>query len=121
MTYAIVTIAGHQYKVKPGDELTVNLLPNKAGEIIDLDQVLLVNNADETLIGTPYVANANLKAEIVDTTKADKIRVFKYKSKSRYRKTQGHRAKLSLIKIVDDSDQKAIKAKPKSPKTKLAK
>lgn len=91
MSYAIIQLAGKQYKVSPQEKLFVNRLPQAEGEIITITDVLLVGEGEATQIGTPLVAGAKVLLKVVDHYRADKIRVAKYKSKSRYRRMQGHR------------------------------
>lgn len=91
MSYAIIQLAGKQYKVSPQEKLFVNRLPQAEGEIITVTDVLLVGEGEATKIGTPLVEGAKVLLKVVDHYRADKIRVAKYKSKSRYRKMMGHR------------------------------
>lgn len=97
--YAIVEIAGKQYKVAENDQLEVDRLEEEKGKIT-FDTVLLYAKDDKNVeVGNPYVSGAKIEAEVLDQTKGDKIRVFKMKPKKRYRKTIGHRKALSLIEI----------------------
>ncbi len=91
MSYAIIQLAGKQYKVSPQEKLFVNRLPQAEGEIIAITDVLLVGEGEDTKIGTPLVEGAKVLLKVVDHYRADKIRVAKYKSKSRYRRMKGHR------------------------------
>lgn len=100
MKYAVAQIAGKQYRVSEGDELLVEKIKAKKGGQLDFDQVLLVVDAEKIKIGQPLVAKAGVKAAILDQVKAAKIRVAKFRSKSRYRKVKGHRQLLTKIKII---------------------
>lgn len=100
MSYAVIQIAGKQYKVSEGETIVVNKLDVNQGETITITDVLLVGNDKDVTIGTPIVAKAEVKAEVIAQGKGAKIRVFKYKSKSRYRRTIGHRQQESTLKIV---------------------
>ncbi len=91
MTYAIVEIAGKQYKVSPGDKITVDRLSGQAGDTIKLDRVLLSVDQDQILLGRPYLKNSTLTATIDSHSRGSKVRVAKFKAKSRYRRIQGHR------------------------------
>lgn len=99
--YAIVEVAGHQYKVEPKAFIEVNRLQDKEGSKITIEKVLLVQDGDKSDIGTPYVEGAKVEAKVVEHTQGDKIKVFKMKPKKRYAKTIGHRAKLTKLEIVD--------------------
>lgn len=99
MEYAVVKIGGSQYKIKEGDELEVDRLPQKEGEEIELPEVLLVVSDGEVKIGQPQVSEAIVKAKIISHFKGEKIRVSRFKAKSRYRKVKGFRASLTRIRI----------------------
>lgn len=100
MSYAVIQIAGKQYKVTEGETIVVNKIDANQGETITITDVLLVGDDKDVTIGTPIVAKAEVKAEVIAQGKGAKIRVFKYKSKSRYRRTTGHRQQESTLKIV---------------------
>lgn len=97
--FAIIKIAGKQYKVAEGDEIVVDKLPDEKGKSIELDQVLLLVDDDKIQVGQPLVKGAKVKAIIVDELKGEKIRIATYKSKTRYRKVKGFRAQQTKIKI----------------------
>lgn len=99
MEYAVVKIGGSQYKVKEGEEIEVDRLPQKEGEEIELPEVLLVVSDGEVKIGQPQVSGATVKAKILSHFKGEKIRVSRFKAKSRYRKVKGFRPYLTKIKI----------------------
>ena len=93
--YAIVRIKGHQYRVSEGDEILVD----KAEEKEVKAEVLLSVNDDKVLIGKPILKDVVVKTKILGEEKGDKIRIFTYKSKSRYRKTRGFRAQYTKLLI----------------------
>lgn len=99
MTYAIVKIQGKQYKVTSGDTVVVDRVDSKEGDKMVLDQVLLEKDGDKTVIGSP-TTGTKLEAEVVKHQKGDKLRVSTYKSKSRYRRTVGHRQYQTQLKIL---------------------
>jgi large subunit ribosomal protein L21 len=101
--YAIVETGGKQYRVKPGDTLAVERLSGEPGETLDLDRVLLVagHGKDEARVGSPGVAGAVVRAEVVEHIRGQKIIVFRYKSKVRYRRKTGHRQSLTRLRITD--------------------
>jgi len=99
--YAVVQTGGKQYKVEPGHTLQVELLPVEVGSTIELDRVLLIGDGDDLQFGQPTVAGARVVAEVVAQEKGDKIIVFRYKSKVRYRRKTGHRQRLTRLLIRD--------------------
>lgn len=100
--YAIVETGGKQYRVKPGDTIAVERIVGEPGDVLDLERVLLVaGNGDAARIGVPGVAGAVVRAELVEHARGEKIIVFRYKSKVRYRRKTGHRQALTRIRITD--------------------
>jgi large subunit ribosomal protein L21 len=100
--YAIVETGGKQYRVKPGDTVAVERLAGEPGETLDLDRVLLVaGNGDQARVGSPGVEGAVVRAEVVEHIRGEKIIVFRYKSKVRYRRKTGHRQSLTRLRITD--------------------
>jgi large subunit ribosomal protein L21 len=101
--YAIVETGGKQYRVKPGDTVAVERLSGEPGETLDLDRVLLLggDGPRAARVGSPGVAGAVVRAEVVDHIRGEKIIVFRYKSKVRYRRKTGHRQSLTRLKITD--------------------
>jgi large subunit ribosomal protein L21 len=101
MVYAIIQLNGKQYKVSPKEELTVDRLPYKEGEKITHTDVLLVSNGETITVGTPAVKDAAVVFTVKNHERGEKIRVSKFKSKSRYRRVRGHRQELSVLSIED--------------------
>jgi large subunit ribosomal protein L21 len=99
--YALVEIAGKQYKAEKGSSLTVDRLSGDKGSKVEFSSVLMIGGSDSVKIGSPFVSNVTVKATVEDTFKDDKVLVFKYKNRKRYRKTHGHRQQYSVIKIDD--------------------
>lgn len=100
--YAILETGGRQYKVRQGEVLDVERLDAEPGADIELDRVLLISGDDGKLaVGRPFVPGAKVVAEVVDQIKGEKIIVFKYKAKVRYRRKTGHRQRLTRIRIKD--------------------
>lgn len=91
MSYAIIQLAGKQYKVSPQDKLVVDRLETNPGEKITVTDVLFVGEGENAQIGTPLVKGAKVVLTVDSHSRAKKIRVAKYKSKSRYRRNYGHR------------------------------
>jgi large subunit ribosomal protein L21 len=99
--FAIVDIAGKQFKVSQGDKLEVpKLKDNKEGDTVKITDVLLRSDDKNTDVGMPVVANSAVELKVLEHGKAAKIRVFKKKSKKRYERTQGHRQPYSLVEIT---------------------
>lgn len=98
--YAVIESGGKQYRVSVGDEITVEKLPGELGSEIVLDRVLLVGGNGATTVGTPTVDGASVKADVADHFKGDKIVIFKYKPKKRYRRRTGHRQQLTKLTIT---------------------
>jgi len=105
MKYAVIKTGGKQYKVTEGTVLEVEKLESD-GKTFVFEEVLLVVNSDKVEIGTPTVAGMKVYADVVAEVKGDKIEVFKYKSKSRYRKHTGHRQKYTQVKVTSIGNQK---------------
>jgi large subunit ribosomal protein L21 len=97
--YAVVKAGGHQYKASVGDELIIERLPNEVGTQVELDQVYLVADEDEVLVGQPTVDGALIRATIVEEFRGPKILVFKYKPKERYRRRMGHRQTYMRLRV----------------------
>lgn len=97
--YAIVRSGGRQYRAEPGRLLTVNRLQAEAGSEIELTDVLLVADGEQVTIGTPTVAGAKVLTEVVEHGRGDKVIVFKYKPKVRYRKKTGHRQPFTRLRV----------------------
>ena len=94
--FAIIETGGKQYRVEEGLELFIEKLNVEAEAEVVFDKVLMVNEK----IGTPYVDGAKVKATVVKNGKAQKIIVYKYKSKKNYHKKQGHRQPYTKVKIT---------------------
>ena len=132
--FAIVEIAGLQYKVEQDQKLFVNRLKGDKGAKVSFDKVLLTVNGTTT-IGAPAVSGITVDAEILDHVKADKVIVFKKKRRKGYEKKNGHRQSLTQIQIIgitgfdgakktakketakaESTETKTVKAEPKAPK-----
>ena len=89
--YAVIRSGGKQYRVSPGQRVKLERLDGDAGDAIRFDDVLLVSGDGAVAVGTPTVESATVSGEIVEQGRGRKINVFKYKSKTRYRRLHGHR------------------------------
>ena len=101
MDYAIIKTGGKQYRVKPGDELDVELLPNPVDSVAEFVEVLALSDGGEVTIGAPLVEGAKVTAQVLSNYKDKKLMVFKYKAKTRYRRKRGHRQTYTRLRIQD--------------------
>ena len=99
MQYAVIKSGGKQYKVSAGDSLTLDRLNLDGKKTITFDEVLLVVNDGVATIGKPNVNGAKVEATLIEDKQGEKIRVMRFKAKSRYRRTIGFRAQQSVVKI----------------------
>ncbi len=100
--YAVIRTGGKQYRVTPGQRLVVERLDGERGDEVAFDDVLLVRGEDGAVaVGAPTLNDASVKAEIADQKRARKIPVFKYKSKTRYRRLRGHRQHQTHLRISE--------------------
>lgn len=97
--FAVVEVAGKQYRVSPGDRIAVERLDAAPGSEITLDSVLLTSTDDGVTVGTPVIAGASVHAQVVREEKDGKVLVFKYKRKNRYRSLSGHRQTHTVLEI----------------------
>jgi len=95
--YAIVETGGKQYKVASGDVVKLEKIAGEEGKEVVFNEVLALDG----IIGTPLVAGASVKAQVLKQTRDDKIIVFKKKRRQNYRRKNGHRQSITLVKITD--------------------
>jgi large subunit ribosomal protein L21 len=99
MKYAIVEDGGKQYKAILGETIEVDKYPLEVGEEIDLEHVLLVNDGETVMVGTPLVSGAKVQATVVAQVIGPKVTVFRYKAKERIRTKTGHRQHYTRVRI----------------------
>ena len=99
--YAIVEIAGLQYKVQKDQRVYVHRLEGNEGDKLTFDRVLLAEEKDEVTVGAPVIEGATVKASILAQVKADKVIIFKKKRRKGYEKKTGHRQPMTQILITD--------------------
>jgi len=99
--YAIVEIAGKQYKVEKDQTISVDKLEKQENETFNLESVLLVADENNTVVGKPYVQNAKITAQFIGNVKGDKVRGMKFKRRKNYSRLVGHRQNYSQIKITE--------------------
>lgn len=99
--FAVIKSGGRQYKVSVGQTLEVNRLAVEDGAQVTFDEVLLIADEDTSMVGAPFVDNAQVLATAVKQARGEKLIVFKYKAKKRYRHKRGHRQELTVLMIDD--------------------
>ncbi|WP_194766632.1 50S ribosomal protein L21 [Tamlana sp. I1] len=110
--YAIVEIAGHQFKVEKDQRVFVNRLQTEEGKEVSFDNVLLVGDGDNVTVGAPAIDGAQVGAKVLKHLKGDKVIVFKKKRRKGYRVKNGHRQSLTEIVIESITASGAKKAAP---------
>lgn len=98
--FAVIKTGGKQYKVTEGDKLVVEKLEGDAGSKITFDQVLMVGTDKGVKVGAPVVEGASVTAELVETSRGDKVMVIKKTRRNTYRRRRGHRQTETLVKIT---------------------
>jgi large subunit ribosomal protein L21 len=99
--YAIVECGGRQYRAEEGHSFVVEKLPFEVGDQIDLENVLLVSVDGDIKVGQPAVEGASVKATVVEQFRGEKIFVWKYRPRKRYRHRQGHRQSYTRLRVDD--------------------
>ena len=123
--YAIVEIAGQQFKVERGNKVYVHRLEASEGAKVEFDKVLLIDNGGKVQIGTPSIDGAKVAASVLAHLKGDKVIVFKKKRRKGYQKSNGHRQQLTQILIQGilgkgETLKEEVKVEKKAPKAKKA-
>lgn len=98
--FAIIETGGKQYRVAPGQKVKIEKVDAAAGANFLFDKVLLVADGENVKIGAPYVAGAKVEGKVVRQDRAKKVIVFKYHSKTRYRKKKGHRQHFTEVEVT---------------------
>lgn len=110
--YAIVSISGKQYRVSEGERIRLPSLDSPAGEVVQFDTVLLTDNAEKVVVGTPLVSGARVSARVLEHGRNKKITIYKKKRRTGYQRKKGHRQGYTLVEI--EKIQPAGE-KPKTP------
>lgn len=97
--YAIIRTGGRQYRAEVGATLDVEKLPNEVNDTLEISDVLLVGDGENTVIGQPVVEGAKVSATVVEQFRAPKVIVFKYRQRTKFRRMRGHRQYLTRIRI----------------------
>jgi large subunit ribosomal protein L21 len=117
--YAIVSIAGQQFKVEKNKKVFVHRLEGDEGSTMEFDRVMLIDDEGKVKLGTPFIKNARVTAKIVSHLKGDKVLIFKKKRRKSYQKMNGHRQYLTEIlidEILENVVAKKTSAVPKKEK-----
>jgi large subunit ribosomal protein L21 len=123
--YAIVEIAGQQFKVERGNKVYVHRLEASEGSKVSFDKVLLVDNGGKVQVGTPSIDGATVAATVLGHLKGDKVIVFKKKRRKGYQKSNGHRQQFTQILVQGilgkgETLKDEIKVEKKAPKAEVA-
>lgn len=97
--FAVFESGGLQFRVEEGTAVKVPHLAASPGEMVSIDKVLLIDDGENSMVGTPYLESASVEAEILNEGQAKKVDVYKFKRRTKYRKLRGHRQKFTEIKI----------------------
>ena len=121
--YAIVEIAGQQFKVEKDQQIFVHRLDNEEGSKVEFDRVLLIDNGGKVNVGAPAISGAKVTAKVLGHMKGDKVVVFKKKRRKGYKVKNGHRQSFSQIEIqsIVEKGATAKKAAPKAEAKPVAK
>ena len=98
-SFAVIETGGKQYKVSAGDKIKVEKVTSKEGDVVHFDKVLLKSDGADVEVGAPYLKGAEVKAKVLRQARGRKKIVFKYHSKTRYRKKKGHRQFFTEVEI----------------------
>jgi large subunit ribosomal protein L21 len=121
--YAVVKTGGKQYRVAKDDVIKVEKLDGAAGDVIALDEVLMLADGDKVTIGAPRIDGASVAAEILEQARAKKVIIFKKRRRQNYRRKKGHRQHLTVLRVTDilTGGAKPKAAKKSAPKKAAAK
>jgi large subunit ribosomal protein L21 len=98
--YAVIKTGGKQYRVKAGDTLKIEELPVEVGQTIDFKEVLMLTEEDKVTVGTPFVKNGLVQAEVLEQGRHKKIKIIKFRRRKHHMKRMGHRQNYTQIKIT---------------------
>lgn len=99
--YAIFESFGNQYRVKKGEVLFLNKISANIGSVIEFEKILLLSKNNQIFLGQPYVSGARILAKIIHHIQKKKISIIKFSRRKHFKKKQGHRQKLTSLKIID--------------------
>lgn len=117
--FAVIKTGGKQYRVTPDDVIRIERISGEAGDEVSFNDVLMLADDGKTAVGTPLVDGARVTGTLMEQTRGEKIIIFKKKRRKSYRRRNGHRQDLSVVRITDISGLRAKKkAVPKKSKPK---
>lgn len=99
--FAVIKTGGKQYRVAPGDKITIERLAGDAGGVLAFDEVLMVGEGADIAVGAPFVSGAKVSGEITKQARGDKIIVFKKRRRQNSRRKNGHRQDLTIVRITE--------------------
>ncbi len=97
--YAVIQTAGKQYRVSPGEVVRLDKMEQQVGDPVEFDKVLAIQDEEQYTIGRPTIDQARVLGTVVETGRAKKIRVLKFKRRKQYRVLRGHRQDFTAVKI----------------------
>ncbi|MCA0403761.1 MAG: 50S ribosomal protein L21 [Proteobacteria bacterium] len=103
--YAVIKTGGKQYRVKEGDVLKLEMLPDEVGNEISFAEVLMIADGDKVTCGTPLIAKAAVKAEVLSHGRHKKIKILKFRRRKHHMKHMGHRQYYTQVKITGISSK----------------
>ena len=114
--YAVFSTGGKQYRATTGDQIRVEKLEAEKGATVELDQVLMVGEGEDVVIGTPLVDGGKVVATVVEHGRGDKVKIIKFKRRKHHMKRQGHRQYYTLLEItgIEGTGAKKAPAKKKA-------
>ena len=98
--FAVIKTGGKQYLVQPGDKIKIEKLETHAGKEVTFPEVLMLEKNKKLEIGTPFIAGATVTGKILGNVKGEKLIIFKYKPKKRYKRKIGHRQQFTEVEVV---------------------
>jgi large subunit ribosomal protein L21 len=98
--YAVIKTGGKQYRVKPGDVLKIEQLPVAVGDQVIFSNVMLVAQDDQFTVGTPYIDQATVEADVLEQGRHKKIKIIKFRRRKHHMKQMGHRQNYTQVKIT---------------------
>jgi len=116
--YAVILTGGKQYRVKDGDILSVEKIEADQDQKVSFGQVLLIEDEQNVLMGTPFLENALVRADVLEMYKDEKVLVFKKKRRKQFRRTRGHRQQLTRIRVEGIYPDKSAAPAVEAPKPK---
>lgn len=98
--YAVIKTGGKQYRVKEGDVIKLETLPEEVGSEVSFSEVLMLADGDKVTCGTPLVAKAQVKAEVIEHGRHKKVKIIKFRRRKHHMKQMGHRQNYTQVKIT---------------------